>query len=103
MVTVCLQVDANDRKDQIQYIRRNWDKTLNTNAEFVNKLKEVSFVATAAGHTARPRDLFHPAHPIFSRVFQSQPVFPTGEFLEPGASHGLQLQSLWIVPTAAVS
>ena len=53
------------------------------NPEFVEKLRGVSFVMTAAGHTARPAELFHPQHPIFSRVFQNQPVFPAGEFREP--------------------
>eukprot|EP01052_Picozoa_sp_SAG31_P027338 SAG31_NODE_2551_length_5512_cov_1.835027_1_plen_1069_part_00 len=76
-------VEASDRSDQIQYIRRNWAKTLSSNPDFVEKLKHVSFVTTKTGRTARPSELYHPSHPIFSKVFPTRPVFPTGEFLQP--------------------
>ena len=46
---------ANDseREDQIRYIRKNWKRNLRDNSEFVERLRQVSFVTVSDGRTAR--------------------------------------------------
>ena len=72
-----------DKNDQIQYVRRHWDRSLKKNQEFVDRMKQVSFVTVADGRTARAEELFSPSHPILGKIFQGDPVFPSGEFTEP--------------------
>ena len=76
---------ANDseREDQIRYIRKNWKRNLRDNSEFVERLRQVSFVTVNDGRTARADELFHPKSPVFSDIFQHDPVFPAKDFLEP--------------------
>jgi sacsin len=75
--------DDKDRAEQIRFIRKNWDRNLSNNPQFIDQLKQVSFVAVADGRTARASELFHPEQPVFAQIFQNDPVFPAAEFQDP--------------------
>jgi hypothetical protein len=75
--------DDKDRAEQIRFIRKNWDGKLCNNPQFVEQLKQASFVTVADGRTARAEELFHPEQPVLAQIFQDDPVFPAGEFRDP--------------------
>ena len=80
--------------EQLHFIRGRWP-TLRDDQRFVERLQQVSFVpvctqtagmgaaaAAAPPRTARAKELFHPSHPILSKVFMGEAVFPAPCYCE---------------------